>query len=462
VNSSTQVKLVPFSKNTSIIENSIFISKKLLSKWKLEEGMNISICIGKQIFPLTTMPIDSEETEIHLATIVMDQLHLPIKEYTMFAQFVESQHILYLAPLIALITEITEEPPNSPNFRSIHSFCEELHHVTENSGGFFYVFPLQTILSTSITGYHYQDDQWQKSKLPLPDVIYNRIHSRKLEASPFFQKFRKHLDSESILMFNDRFLSKWDIYEVLKTEEHLKPYIPCTRLYSKPNLTEMLADYSLLFLKPIHGSQGRNIIRIEKVEHGYHIQFSYFKEQQHGVFVSTIMQLQELVEEMAKKSLFIIQQGIPLINLQSRFIDFRVLCHKKENEKWKVTSVVARLSAEQQFVSNISRGGEILKPLKALSLFFDNMTSKQLLLYIRELSLEFASVISNYSEGITGELGIDIGVDLNGHPWIIEANSKPSKNVEEQEVKIRPSAKAIISYCHYLAFDKYSIEEENG
>ncbi|HYK72188.1 MAG TPA: YheC/YheD family protein, partial [Pseudoneobacillus sp.] len=40
-----------------------------------------------------------------------------------------------------------------------------------------------------------------------------------------------------------------------------------------------------------------------------------------------------------------------------------------------------------------------------------------------------------------------------GHPWLIEINSKPSKNFEEQEIKIRPSAKAIISYCQFLALE---------
>jgi hypothetical protein len=458
-----QVNLIPFSENASMItENNIYISRDLFTKWKLEEGKIISFYVGKQFLSLNTFPIESAENQVQLPKTIMEKLYLPIKEYQFYAEFNVKRQFLILAPFIGLITEIAEEQFDSPHFRSIHSFCEELHHVTDKWGGFFFVFPLQPIVSDSITGYYYQEEQWLKSKLPLPNVIYNRIHSRRLEASPIFQTFRKELDAQSIPMFNNRFLSKWDVHGFIMSEDHLKPYIPYTHLYSKQKLSEMLSNFSLLFMKPIHGSQGRNIIRIERLEHGYDIQFSYFKEKQANIFVTTEMELLKIVEVYAQKSSYILQQGIPFIHFQGRHIDFRVLCHKRKNDNWNVTSVVARLSAEQQFVSNISRGGDLLKPLKALSLFFDVTTSEQLFVYLKELAVELASVISFHSNGFTGELGIDIGIDLNGHPWIIEVNSKPSKNREEQEIKVRPSAKAIISYCHLLALEQYTQEEENG
>ena len=78
---------------------------------------------------------------------------------------------------------------------------------------------------------------------------------------------------------------------------------------------------------------------------------------------------------------------------------------------------------------------------------------------MKELAVEIASLISRNSEGLTGELGIDIGIDTEGNPWLIEVNSKPSKNFEEQEIKIRPSAKAIILYCFKLALERAIIKE---
>jgi carbamoylphosphate synthase large subunit len=76
------------------------------------------------------------------------------------------------------------------------------------------------------------------------------------------------------------------------------------------------------------------------------------------------------------------------------------------------------------------------------------------------LALETAAIIGHHSEGVTGELGIDIGVDDNSRLWIIEVNSKPSKSFEDGLKKIRPSAKAIIQFCTMLALDKAIVKEE--
>ena len=104
-------------------------------------------------------------------------------------------------------------------------------------------------------------------------------------------------------------------------------------------------------------------------------------------------------------------------------MDFRVLVHKNQDNLWEVTSLVARISAEQQLVSNLAKGGKIMKPLLALTTCFNQETSLQLLSVMRDLSIEAADIVSQNTNGVTGELGIDIGVDDTGKPWIIEVNS---------------------------------------
>jgi hypothetical protein len=461
VNSVKPITLVPIIENDKPLDCFVYVSEILVKKWKINVNDDIIISIGKQFISLKLYEKIMNDNEIQVSHASFLQMNLPIQIYNFTAHYNESTRTLYLAPLIGLLTEINDEDPNQPNFRSVHSFCEELEHVTKKLGGLFFVFPLQPLATDYISGYFFQGDTWNKSKLPIPDVIYNRIHSRRLEASPVFQQFRKQLQVDQIPMFNNRFLSKWEVYDVLMTEEHLQPYIPISKLYTKKSLEEMLSEHSILFLKPIHGSQGRNIIRIEQKEYNIQLEFSYFKEKQVSLVVNNINELQEALAPYMRTRTYLIQQGIPFIHYQNRHMDFRVLCHKNSQDAWIITSVVARLSAEKQFVSNIARGGETIKPLKALSLFFDSNTSKQQYIFIQELALEFASSISLNSEGLTGELGIDIGIDINGHPWIIEANSKPSKNFEEQEIKIRPSAKSIISYCQQLAIDHCLKKEEN-
>lgn len=350
-----------------------------------------------------------------------------------------------------MLTEISENEDGSPDFRSVHAFCEEIHHGLSEIGGLFYVFTLRDFSKESITGYCFEDDYWTKRTFPLPDVIYNRIHSRRLEYGELFQQLYQYVQEQNISFFNYRFLSKWEVHRMLLLEEHMHPYLPQTSLYSKENLENMLDEHHSVFLKPVHGSQGRNIIRLSK----HNTEFCFKTSagtNENSTSLPSLTQLLEALEKQTKRRLYLIQQEIPLITYDGRKLDFRILCHKNKQESWIVTSSVARISALQQFVSNIARGGEMIKPLKALANYFDRAVALQIFALMKEIAVECAAIIEQQSDGETGELGIDLGVDPSGHVWIIEVNSKPSKKFEEPGKKIRPSARAIVCYSTALAF----------
>jgi glutathione synthase/RimK-type ligase-like ATP-grasp enzyme len=352
------------------------------------------------------------------------------------------------SPVIALLTEIKEE--NEPDFGKVHSFCEELHQGITEIGGSFYVFSLKGFSEEGVEGYYFDDEEWKKASLPLPNVVYNRISSRRTEFSKGFKGFLNKLDSLGIKIFNHRFLSKWETHEFLMREEHLHPYIPETQHLSEQSLVSMVDKHAELYIKPVHGSQGRHIVRLVKTEEQFHVSFSSGPPKD-TPSLNSIRELTRYLSPLIEKQHHIVQQGIQLSELNGRKLDFRVLCHKNEQNFWKVTSIVARISAEQYFVSNIARGGEIMRPGYILSMIFGKQQARQQLALMKELALETAEAISQHAEGLTAELGIDIGIDIKGNLWLIEANSKPSKNFEERGTKIRPSTKAIIEHCYGLS-----------
>lgn len=178
-------------------------------------------------------------------------------------------------------------------------------------------------------------------------------------------------------------------------------------------------------------------------------------------FNMPLEEIYQQIKPLLNNRIYIIQQGIHLLTYQNRGMDYRVLCHKNQQNNWGVTSVVARISAEDEFVSNIARGGEVMTPLNALRDKMNRSQAKNLISKMKELALETALIIERKSSGITGELGIDIGLDQENNPWLIEVNSKPSKSFEDGQMKIRPSAKAIIQFCTKLAFDSTSEMEDS-
>lgn len=449
------ITIVP-SKTFQDHQNTVYLSSSLLNHWGLNPSDELKLCIGTRLLHVQVDVRALEKDILLVSEAFMSNLPLPIKEIRFMSQYDRSHRTLYLGPVFALITEIQEQE-NGPNFRSIHSFCEELHFTSNIGGGFFYVFHIKDFANDAIEGYYYDNEEWKKGSFLLPNVIYNRIHSRTIEASSFFKKKVNEIALQQIPLFNDRFLSKWEVHNLLFAEEHLHPFLPDTQLFSPEVLSVFLEKYDSVFIKPINGSQGRNIFRVTQTGREIIVQSSSASELDKR---KTFDELEDFFEwfKKRKQTIFLVQKTIPLATFEGRQLDFRVLCHKNFQDTWKVTSIIARVSSKTQFVSNLAQGGEMMKPVIPLSELFDYKTARSQVTFMKELSLEVANVISQSAEGIVGELGIDIGIDENGRLFIIEVNSKPSKNAEEQKAKIRPSAKAIFEYGTTLAFSQMKKE----
>ncbi|EKN70235.1 hypothetical protein BABA_06101 [Neobacillus bataviensis LMG 21833] len=451
-----RIKLIP--KKWTIKDWQIQMSNVLVTHLQLNKNRKLNITVGQKTISSEIQIAEIAVNEIHLPELMIKAFELPIQCYTFQAIVFSKSHTLKLGPVIGLLTDFKKNQLDEPHFRTIHLFCEELHHGIVEHGGFFYVFSFDKF---SDTGYYLVDEKWVPAKLPLPDVIYNRIHSRKLENSNPYKQFRQKLDQFMIPFFNDRFLSKWEVHQKLSIESQLYSYIPETKICSKELFYDFAQKYESIFLKPIHGSQGRNIIKVSQEDNQhYTFRTSLSELSDHFNKRYSLDEIYQQIKPLLHHQIYIIQQGIAFITHESTTMDFRVLCHKNRNDQWIVTSTVARIAAEKEFVSNLAKGGTLTRPLNALRTSMCEKQSLDVLALIKELALETAEVISRHSEGITGELGIDIGVDREGKPWLIEVNSKPSKNFEDGLGKIRPSAKAIIQFCSKLAFDA-ALEKED-
>ncbi|KOP81621.1 YheC/YheD family protein [Cytobacillus solani] len=429
------------------------ISHALINYWDIDTSKPITISVGGNQTLAMIEGAAISKNEIIFEEGLFQKLSIPIQESQWVSSFSRTSHTLTLGPVIGILTDYTESE-KEPHFRSIHAFCKELHDLVTEIGGFLFVFQLADWTDTTLEGYYYQNNHWQKSSLPLPAVIYNRIHSRRLEASHLFETFKTKIKGKQILIFNDHFLSKSIVHHLLYSEEYMKPYLPETWMLTEHSLQEMLKKYSSIFIKPIHGSQGRNIIKAINENEALQVKISTGTNKDRTFQFTDHIQFYQWLLPHLKKRTYLIQQAIPLMSYKNRQLDFRILCHKNFQNTWKVTSAVARLSDDQQFVSNIARGGEIMKPIHILSILSNRETAIQQLKLMKELAIEASSIVSQMSDGFIGELGVDIGVDEEGKLWIIEINSKPSKNFEAESNKIRPSAKALLEYCTFLSFSK--------
>lgn len=449
----TQVSVVPWEQQNGE-NNLVTISNQLCQQFQLQKNRELTLRLGKKCIRVKVQIAEIPSNEILMPEKIIKEFCLPINQYKFLAKYEMESDTLVLGPIIGLLTDFQRNGELEPNFRSIHTFCEELHLWVKENGGFFYVFSFEQFPQQ---GFYYENEKWTLHDLPLPDVVYNRIHSRRLEKANAFQAFRNRLEQYNIPIFNDRFLSKWEVYEQLIQEKQLNTFIPETNIFTEEILAEFLQKYNTVFIKPVHGSQGRNIIKITKEDDNhFHIQSTASNKTEINGYEALVEHL-----KIAQGSrISIIQQGIPLLTIDECNVDFRALCHKNLHDHWNTTSLVARISQKDEFVSNIARGGTVKKPLQALISCMKMKLAQEIIAQIKELAIETSTMISRYSPGITGELGIDIGVTSEGKLWLIEVNSKPSKKFEDSSGKIRPSAKAILQFSTKLAFDTTSEKEE--
>ncbi|AGT30972.1 alpha-L-glutamate ligase [Geobacillus genomosp. 3] len=344
---------------------------------------------------------------------------------------------------VAVLTEM-KETSEQTYFGSIHRFCEELAQYGEERGLFVYVTSPSLYLQH--IGYQWVGGEWRKRDVPPADVIYNRLHSRQSEYTPLFTGLLTRLAEEGGTIFNRRFLHKWEVHRYFERHEYLHPYLPKTALWNNEHTLEaFLAAFPSVFLKPIHGSQGRGIFCLERLDGGICLRHSTSAS---TAIYSSIDHVVSALRQRTKTTM-IIQQGLDLRTFDGRPVDFRLLCHRVRNNDWRVTSAVARVAPPHQFVANLARGGELMAVNPVLREWYtasDAFQKKQLL---KEIALEAAAVLTLEAEGLYGELGIDLAIDVHDHPWIIEVNTKPSKQTEPtaSPQSVRPSAKAVMDYC---------------
>jgi glutathione synthase/RimK-type ligase-like ATP-grasp enzyme len=215
----------------------------------------------------------------------------------------------------------------------------------------------------------------------------------------------------------------------------------------------MLQNYHEIYLKPSNGSLGRGIIKANINSEGK-IKFIAYGWQK-------IMGSAENPQELLKKTCkyrkgkaYIVQQGLNLATYKGCPFDIRIIYQKNKRDEWQIAKKFIRVAPQGSSISNLSSGG---RAEKARSVFDDIYKEKELIddknSQLNNLCLIVASTLEKFSKQIYGELGLDIGLDETGHPWLIEVNSKPRKSTQTNFSPkiVRNSFKRPLEYAIFLA-----------
>lgn len=369
-------------------------------------------------------------------------------------QYKSGSRSLTAGPVIGVLMSRASSDPDRP-FGDSTAFCRELTDACHQAGGLVYFFTPDGIGSGgTVSGWTYAG-RWRRGTYPTPDIVYNRLTTRKLENKPSVQHFFREVKSRyGGHVFNERYLDKTEVFQSLRGDPALSRVLPESHAFTGvEQLKSMLTRHQNVYLKPITGSLGNGIIHVVRENAGVACHFSAVNGTVRRVYPS-LAKAYSAISARVRGRKYQIQQGIRLITVGGRPLDFRALVQRNGQGVWTVTSIVGRIAGSNQFVSNVARGGSMMPARQALqksSLTAGTQRTAQL--GLRKAALDIAKGIENRVKGHFAELGIDLAVDSGGRVWLIEVNSKPSKNDNTQlsENKIRPSVKMMVQYAHHLA-----------
>ncbi|WP_169084042.1 YheC/YheD family protein [Paenibacillus sp. PL91] len=219
-----------------------------------------------------------------------------------------------------------------------------------------------------------------------------------------------------------RVTSKWAKANIMLKSDYLRQYMPPTKLFSRGSLHSMLSEYGMVYVKPINGTAGNGVIRVERTNTpalGYRYQLDT-----KAMFSPSFEHLYQRLVKKKKKRKYLVQKGIHLLKHQKRRFDIRVMVQKNLRHEWEVTGIIGRLAHPAKIVTNYHSGGT---PMGLDRLMVDHATHTELEAFnnrLRKLSITIANNLQVAYPKLK-ELGVDIAIDTKLHPWILEVNTRP-------------------------------------
>ncbi|WLR42806.1 hypothetical protein LC087_00750 [Bacillus carboniphilus] len=267
----TSLRKLKSERNTSTVA----ISTPLASLISLGNKNNCRMKIGGHTILVSIVCINETDSCIYISNDLINLFSLPFHPIDIHLRYDEKINVIEMGPVIAIVTEVVSSSTQRVHFGNIHDFCIEMHEECLKRGALFYVTSMSSLATEEkrIEGYIFDNEKWTLTPVPYPSIVHNRIHSRRMEQSVKFRKLLQKLHYGQTPIFNERFLNKWEVHELLLNQTHLLPYLPQTeRILSQQQWDIYVNDFEKVYLKPIYGSQGKKIMVIKKTENGQFIQ----------------------------------------------------------------------------------------------------------------------------------------------------------------------------------------------
>ncbi|AEJ43355.1 YheC/YheD family protein [Alicyclobacillus acidocaldarius] len=236
---------------------------------------------------------------------------------------------------------------------------------------------------------------------------------------------------------------KWKLYTWLRVHQRLRPHLPPTWLCARmEDLVALLTRQDDMYVKPLNGTQGQGVHRVRRRAGRIELWPASGCE---PIVVATPS---DLSRAWPTRSWLpsVAQQTIPLARTGNRPFDLRwLVC---DGDQPRIIARVARVAKPQAVTTNIHTGSEPRAADAVLAEVFGPQPASDLVDQLDEIAMTIAQ-LARERFGPYAELGLDLAVSEDGHPYFIELNPTPGrKMLRRLDPKVhRLSLQALLEYA---------------
>jgi glutathione synthase/RimK-type ligase-like ATP-grasp enzyme len=290
---------------------------------------------------------------------------------------------------------------------------------------------------------------WSRRWVQFPHVIYDRC---RIQRNYRFQQLLDFRKRYSHLTFLNRPLrNKWTINRALAKVASFRDHLPATRLYqSSDDVTTLLRIFPTVYLKPINGTGGRGILRIDRMsDRTYLLQG---RNHTRSIVKPRRVSGQSLPNAIESWDMdgdsYIAQQGLNIKLPNGRVHDYRMLVQKNGSGAWEMTGCAGRIGPAGSITSNLHGGGQAVSMNTLLRRWVEEESVAQIKSTAETFSLNVAQHLES-TYGALCELALDLAIDRSGKIWLLEVNQKPAREVFSKAGERDVYRKAIMRPIEY-------------
>jgi glutathione synthase/RimK-type ligase-like ATP-grasp enzyme len=222
----------------------------------------------------------------------------------------------------------------------------------------------------------------------------------------------------------DRYISeKMAKTRAICVSQAVREHVPETKVMKKDTLYRMLHKYRMVYVKPNVGSYGIGVMKVEWKKSAQESPYRYQIDTRKKRFEDFSSMFTAIRKDSERKS-YLVQRGIDLLKHRGKRFDIRVMVQQTPKSSWETTGVIGRVAHPKKIVTNFHNGGKLTPVEKLLSQYLASDERQRYILKLQELGQQVAKTMQAKYRGIK-EIGVDVAIDQELKPWILEVNTCP-------------------------------------